>query len=252
MSTSTPSESSRGPLNDASTTYVAPCRRWAGPKASPRKLWAIIMWSRTVTVNTSRLPRSTVGIDDAPAERRQRRPRRAPPSPSGSSSNARLPRQQHVERRVAQQVERQGEPLGVRTPAAPRRRDLADLAGPDRQPARVEGAAERDGDRRVAVPAELDAPRRPAPAGRARSAGPRTCPEVCTHEVQTRRAPRRAAANVAPSAPATDDRDASTSTSVTLDPRERRRAAARRSSRPCPRRRPRPGRRSAAGRPTAR
>ena len=37
--------------NVASTTYVAPCSRWAGPKTSPRRLCAIIMWSRTVTLN---------------------------------------------------------------------------------------------------------------------------------------------------------------------------------------------------------
>ena len=33
----------RPPRNVASTTYVAPCRRCAGPNTSPRKLWAIIM-----------------------------------------------------------------------------------------------------------------------------------------------------------------------------------------------------------------
>jgi hypothetical protein len=40
----------------ASTTYVAPCRRCAGPNTSPRKLWAIIMWSRIVTLNTRYAP----------------------------------------------------------------------------------------------------------------------------------------------------------------------------------------------------
>jgi hypothetical protein len=33
--------------NSQSTTKVAPCSRWAGPKISPRKLWATMMWSRT-------------------------------------------------------------------------------------------------------------------------------------------------------------------------------------------------------------
>ncbi len=51
MSTSTPSPSSRGPTNVASTTYVAPCSRCAGPNISPVNEWAIIMWSRTVTEN---------------------------------------------------------------------------------------------------------------------------------------------------------------------------------------------------------
>src|SRR3954454_9370702 len=54
--------------NVASTTYVAPCSRCAGPKTSPRRLWAIIMWSRTVTVNTSGL----LGrVADRVAQRRQ-------------------------------------------------------------------------------------------------------------------------------------------------------------------------------------
>ena len=35
----------------ASTRKVAPCRRCAGPKTSPRKLWAIMRWSRTVMLN---------------------------------------------------------------------------------------------------------------------------------------------------------------------------------------------------------
>src|SRR5215203_965521 len=125
MSTSTPSASSRGPLNVASTTYVAPCRRWAGPNASPRKLWAIIMWSRTVTVNTSDLPCRTVGIDDAriddaPTER-PRRPFGELGNHVGQVLEPRLPRQQRVEGGVAQQVERQGETLRVRTPATPGR-----------------------------------------------------------------------------------------------------------------------------------
>ena len=42
----------------ASTTYVAPCSRCAGPNTSPRKLWAIIMWSRTVTLNIGPTPAS--------------------------------------------------------------------------------------------------------------------------------------------------------------------------------------------------
>src|SRR3954451_20625347 len=51
MSTTIPSASTSTRRNVASTTKVAPCRRCAGPKTSPRKLWAIIMWSRTVTLN---------------------------------------------------------------------------------------------------------------------------------------------------------------------------------------------------------
>ena len=51
MSTTMLSASRVGRRNVASTTKVAPCSRWAGPKTSPRKLWATIMWSRTVTLN---------------------------------------------------------------------------------------------------------------------------------------------------------------------------------------------------------
>src|SRR5207302_1935461 len=36
--------------NSTSTTNVAPCSFCAGPNTSPRKLWAIMKWSRTLTV----------------------------------------------------------------------------------------------------------------------------------------------------------------------------------------------------------
>ena len=56
MSTTMPSASRSARRNVASMTYVAPWSRWAGPNTSPRKLWAIIMWSRTVTLNTGYAP----------------------------------------------------------------------------------------------------------------------------------------------------------------------------------------------------
>src|SRR4051795_10397335 len=62
MSTTMPSAPSAARRNVASTTYVAPCSRWAGPKTSPRKLWAIIMWSRTVTLNTGSLSAVADGV----------------------------------------------------------------------------------------------------------------------------------------------------------------------------------------------
>ncbi len=40
-----------GAKNAASTMKVAPWRFWAGPNASPRRLWAIMMWSRTSRAN---------------------------------------------------------------------------------------------------------------------------------------------------------------------------------------------------------
>src|SRR5688572_809762 len=102
MSTSTPSESRRSPEKAASTTYVAPCSRWAGPKASPRKLWAIIMWSRTVTVNTSLLP----VVDDAVAEPGQGTVGHLGHQPR-QLLEPRLPGEQRVEGRILQQPQRE-------------------------------------------------------------------------------------------------------------------------------------------------
>src|SRR6476619_5092604 len=70
MSITTPSASRSGRRKVASTTYVAPCSRRAGPNASPRRLWAIIMWSRTVTLNTGS-PASAGLVGDCVADRRQ-------------------------------------------------------------------------------------------------------------------------------------------------------------------------------------
>src|ERR1700761_600844 len=100
MSTTMPSASSPARRKVASTTKVAPCRRWAGPKASPRRLWAIIMWSRTVTLNTS-FPL----VGDGVAERGQL-PGGEPGHHVGQLVEAGLPAEQRVEGRVAQQLER--------------------------------------------------------------------------------------------------------------------------------------------------
>src|SRR5688572_32426779 len=67
MSTTMLSSSRARRLKVASTTYVAPCSCCAGPNTSPRKLWAIIMWSRTVTLNTG----SPLAVADRVAERRK-------------------------------------------------------------------------------------------------------------------------------------------------------------------------------------
>ncbi len=64
--------------------------------------------------------------------------------------------EQRVVRRVAEQVEGQREPLAAGPPVPPGERHLADLAGAHPQPAGVEGAAEVEPDRGVAVPAEVD------------------------------------------------------------------------------------------------
>src|SRR5690348_3184478 len=100
MSTTTPSESSSARRNVASTTYVAPCSRWASPKASPRRLWATNMWSRTVTLNTALL----LGVPDRVTQRRQ-----APLGKTGHHVGklveVGLAGKQRVEGRVSKQLE---------------------------------------------------------------------------------------------------------------------------------------------------
>ena len=152
MSTRIPSSSSASPRNVASTTKVAPCSRWAGPKTSPRRLCATIMWSRTVTPNTApprrrRSPRGT-----APAARA----RRGAASPRATSSKGDSPvsRQSNASSRSSSSASASRSAVVRRS--APGRRHRADLAGPQAQPAGVEAAAERERRRPVAVPAELD------------------------------------------------------------------------------------------------
>src|SRR3954468_23232026 len=151
MSTTMPSSSRSGRRKVASTTKVAPCSRWAGPNTSPRKLCATIMWSRTVTENTSGTSvvgdRVAQGGELARGELRHHVGQLLEPGGAG---------EQHVVRRVAEQLEGQGHPLVRGTPAAARCRHRADLAGADRQPVGVEAAAEGEGHLGVAVPAQLD------------------------------------------------------------------------------------------------
>src|SRR5215212_7336900 len=106
MTTTMPSASRLARRKVASTTYVAPCRRCAGPKTSPRRLWAIIMWSRTVTLNTRLLP----VVGDGVAERRQRAGGQARHD-AGQLVEARLPGDERVEGGVAPH---DGRPAGPR------------------------------------------------------------------------------------------------------------------------------------------
>src|SRR6266446_809152 len=55
-------------MKAADTAKVAPWRRCAGPKTSPRNECAIMMWSETSTANT-RPPELRTGILDERAER---------------------------------------------------------------------------------------------------------------------------------------------------------------------------------------
>src|SRR5689334_21409612 len=132
MSTTMPSASRLVRRNVASTTKVAPCRRWAGPKTSPRKLCATMMWSRTVTLNTA----LRLAVGDRVAERRQA-PGGQALHDAGQLVETRLARDEDVERRVAQQLERQGEPVAGRPARAAGGRHRPDLARAHREAARV-------------------------------------------------------------------------------------------------------------------
>src|SRR6185312_6258839 len=152
MSTTMPLASSASPRKVASTTNVAPCSRCAGPNTSPWKLWAIIMWSRTVTLNT-KVDSSLVADDVA---QRGLASVGDPGHGFGQVGERRAARQQRVEGRIAQQVKGEREPIGRRAVGAPGRCDPSDLAGAYCQSAGMERAAELQVDGVVAVPAQLD------------------------------------------------------------------------------------------------
>src|ERR1700712_1945499 len=122
MSTTMLSASRSARRNVASTTNVAPCRRCAGPKTSPEKLWATITWSRTVMLNTMSAP-SLLAIGDTDAERRRvsRDPRHLPCQVGERD----LARHQRVEGGVGEQLQGQRHPVAVGAPHAPGRRDRA-------------------------------------------------------------------------------------------------------------------------------
>src|SRR3712207_2725726 len=107
MSTTMLSSSSSGRRNVASTTNVAPCSFCAGPNTSPVKLCAIMMWSRTVTLNNS----LSFVVDDV-AQRRQLAGRQ-PRQDGGQLAERARPGGQRVERRVTQQLQRERHPFGV-------------------------------------------------------------------------------------------------------------------------------------------
>src|SRR6478736_4068951 len=151
MSTTMPSASRSARRKVASMTYVAPWSRWAGPNTSPRKLWAIIMWSRTVTLNTG----SPLAVGDRWAERRQA-PGGQPRHDVGQLVEARLTGEERVEGGVTQQFERERQPVGRRAAPGAGRGHGADLARADAKAAGVERPAQRQRDLRVAVPAEVD------------------------------------------------------------------------------------------------
>src|SRR3954466_7673998 len=105
MSTTMPSASSVARRNVASTTYVAPCRRCAGPNTSPRRLWATIMWSRTVTPNIGPPSVGDHVAEDTGRPIGQARQHRR------EVAERRRPGEEGVEGRVAQQFEGQCEAI---------------------------------------------------------------------------------------------------------------------------------------------
>src|SRR5438045_7751981 len=69
MSTTMPLGSSFSDMKATATVNVAPCSACAGPKTSPLKEWAIMMWSDTSTAYTD----APLGITDELAENAARR-----------------------------------------------------------------------------------------------------------------------------------------------------------------------------------
>src|SRR4051794_31333015 len=149
MSTTMPSSSRSGRRKVASTTKVAPCSRCAGPNTSPCRLWATIMWSRTVTENTSGPP---VGED---VTQGAELPGRELRHHVGQLLEPGGPGEEYVESRVAQQLEGERHPLGRRTPIAAGRGHRADLTRTDRESVGVEPSSQRELHLGVAVPAQV-------------------------------------------------------------------------------------------------
>src|SRR5882672_120127 len=172
ISTTTPLGSSASAMKAASITKVAPCSPWAGPNISPRNEWATITWSRTSTANIGppeHLPANWLAAflekcDQADVLRGRIVDQLAQYAALGAENTGQSRRQvverdggrqQRIEPRIRQEVERGGEPAAMR-PARPMRgRDLPDLARHQPEAAAVERAAERDRDLAGAVPAHF-------------------------------------------------------------------------------------------------
>ena len=137
---------------------------------------------------------------------------------SGSSSNRRGPGEQHVVRRVAEQLEREGQPLRRRTTAAAGCGHRADLAGADRQPVGVERAARATSVTSVS-PYQLSSTTVPSGDEQVeRELQPGRRWRWCARRGPPPRRVVRAARTRRPSAAATSARDGSTSTRVTRRP----------------------------------
>src|ERR1700751_3783435 len=112
MSTTMPWASSSSARNATRMTNVAPCTFWAGPKTSPGKEWAIMIWSETSTAYTG-IPLSSVRFIG-----RRVADQRADHVRVGTENRGQLPRQllerhggreQRIERRLVEERKRRRE-----------------------------------------------------------------------------------------------------------------------------------------------
>src|ERR1019366_728059 len=108
MSMTIPFGSSRSAMKAARTTKVAPWSCWAGPNTAPRKEWAIMIWSETSTANTG--TSRSIGlrgarIADQRAARVGLRAENLRQSLRQALERHRR-RQQAVEHRIGQEIER--------------------------------------------------------------------------------------------------------------------------------------------------
>src|SRR5689334_19070564 len=136
MSTTMLSSSSCSRRKVASTRNVAPCSRCAGPKTSPRKLWAIMMWSRTVILNTVEPSRAELcrSVVNTVAEHGSFTAGDTVHH-LGQLVERTLSGDQCVEGGIGQQTQGDRHPVGVAAARAAVGRHRADLAAADDQPA---------------------------------------------------------------------------------------------------------------------
>src|SRR6516162_4171010 len=158
MSTTMPWASSSSARNATRMTNVAPCTFWAGPKTSPRKEWAIMIWSETSTAYTG-IPLRQCFIGRRVADQRADRVR------VGTQNRGQFCRQlleghsgreQCIERRLVEERKRRREAPLTRPTRAMCRRDRADLARYQPQPPTVERLPQRRRDVPASVPTQLD------------------------------------------------------------------------------------------------
>src|SRR5579871_703355 len=118
-----PFASSFSAMKATATVKVAPCSSCAGPKTSPLNEWAIMMWSETSTAYTENL--SYLVADQLAQHAALRRENLG--KAHGQVGERDRRRQQRIERRVLQEVERGRQAAPIIPARAARGRDLAHL-----------------------------------------------------------------------------------------------------------------------------